>query len=188
MRILQPGTRRWTCSVAMTPSMTGMRTSIKITSGFIFTACSSASCPLAAVPVPMIWIPSWMLSSEAIPSRINCWSSTTNTRTTSCHILSLAHAFTPVIPGSCYAHFLPSGLLGRLHTGRCLHLVYFLTASFPRPVPAVPVPLVSRSFPHGLLAARQAFLAQPPAHYLSGTRWCCPLQIPTTCATSLLQS
>ncbi len=27
--------------------MTGMRTSIKITSGFVLTACSSASCPLA---------------------------------------------------------------------------------------------------------------------------------------------
>ena len=73
------GARRRSIYSAAIPSTSGIRTSISTTSAASVTARSTASRPFAAVPTTAM--PGWSASSEAMPSRISRWSSTTSTRT-----------------------------------------------------------------------------------------------------------
>ena len=59
--------------VAWSPSSTGMRTSIRITSGLARRASATASAPSAASPATVM--PGWAVSSAPNPSRTIAWSS-----------------------------------------------------------------------------------------------------------------
>ena len=64
--------------VASRPSMPGIRTSIKTTSGCSSAACASAAAPSAASPATAI--PSALSRITQNPARTSSWSSTTSTR------------------------------------------------------------------------------------------------------------
>ena len=64
--------------VASMPSMTGMRTSIKMTSGLVCRAASTASVPLPASPTTVN--PGVAVMIPQKPTRTRAWSSATTTR------------------------------------------------------------------------------------------------------------
>ncbi len=78
-------------AVASAPSITGMRTSMRTTSGSRSRHCSWASSPFAASPTTSM--SAYVDSSTLRPSRTIWWSSTMSTRISS---FSLTHPFFPL--------------------------------------------------------------------------------------------
>jgi hypothetical protein len=78
------------CLVASMPSMTGMRTSIKMTSGLVRRAASTASTPLPASPTTVNPGVAAMIPQN--PTRTRAWSSATTTRSESAPLMRCVRA------------------------------------------------------------------------------------------------